>query len=39
MPLQQLHDKSSSSVGGPQFSFDYWAGVLQFVVVQVETVL
>ena len=39
MPLQQLHDKTSSSVGGPQFSLDYWVCVLQFVVVQVETAI
>ena len=39
MPVQQLHDKKSLPVGGPQFSLDYWVCVLQFVVVQVQTVL
>ena len=27
MPPQQLHDKTSSSIGGPQFSLDYWVWV------------
>ena len=37
--LQQLHDKTSSSVGGPHFSLGYWVCVLQFVLVQVQTVI
>ena len=27
MPQEQLHDKTSSSVGGSQFSLDYWVWV------------
>ena len=37
--LQQFHDKTSSSVGGPQFSLDYWVCVLQLVVVQVQMIV